>query len=61
MTSILVVCPPDGYEGLKEQIIATGEPGNCVYQVLFVSQYGCAGGGGGGGGGVNVGWILILM
>ena len=59
---VVVACPPDGYdESLSEQIISTSEPGNCVYQVLFVSKYGCAGGGGGSGPKVNVGWIIILM
>ena len=45
-TQILVVCPPAGYTGLTEQIIATGEPDNlpgvCVFEVLFVSERGCS-------------------
>ena len=46
LTRILVVCPPAGYTGLTEQIIATGEPDNlpgvCVFEVLFVSERGCS-------------------
>ena len=41
-TQILVVCPPNGFpQSLTEQIYSTNEPGNCVYQVVFVSKYGC--------------------
>ena len=41
-TEIAVVCPPNGFpQSLTEQIFATIEPGYCIYQVVFVSKYGC--------------------